>query len=203
MVATELSKLGKWQPVVPTEAIDWLSSLTAPWWVAGGWALDLFLGQQTREHGDLDVGVLRRDSMQLLNVLSSWECYEAKGGVLLRLQAGTAPRADVNSLWCRPLGTDLWKMEILLDAADQEFWVFRRNAEIRRPLAEVIRRNPNGIPYLAPEVQLLYKARSMRPRDQVDFEQVAPRLGSAARAWLKESLAKTDPVHAWIAALND
>ncbi|WP_373296350.1 nucleotidyltransferase domain-containing protein [Bacterioplanes sanyensis] len=28
------------------------------WFVDGGEALDLFLGQKTREHGDLDIGVL-------------------------------------------------------------------------------------------------------------------------------------------------
>jgi hypothetical protein len=189
----ELAVHGKWRLVEPTEAVAWLSSVPVPWWVAGGWALDLFVGKQTREHGDLDVGVLRCDSKRLLDALPSWEFFEAKDGVLSRLGAGAAPSADVNSLWCRPSGTTEWAMEVLLDASDGEFWVFRRQPHIRRPLTEIIRRHPHEIPYLAPEVQLLYKARSMRPRDRADFEQIAPRLDFAARRWLRESLLKTDP----------
>ena len=178
-VGTYDRSVGKWRTVMPTEAMAWLSSVTVPWWVAGGWALDLFVGTPTREHEDLDVGVLRCDSMQLL-----------------------APSADVSSLWCRPNGAVLWTMEVLLDASDLDYWIFRRNTEIRRPLIEVIRRNSDGVPYLAPEVQLLYKARSMRPKDKADFECVAPRLDCAARTWLRESLLKTYPGHAWTAALD-
>jgi hypothetical protein len=195
------AETGKWQIVKPEEAVAWLSSVTVPWWVAGGWALDLFVGKQTRDHGDLDIGVLRRDSMHLLDALSSWEVCEAKDGTLTRL--GAAPRADVNSLWCRPLGTTSWTIEVLLDASDDDFWVFRRQTHIRRRLSEVIRRNPHGIPYLAPEVQLLYKARSMRPRDEADFDHIAPQLDFAARRWLRDSLLGTDPTHAWISALDD
>ncbi|MFF1908028.1 nucleotidyltransferase domain-containing protein [Kitasatospora sp. NPDC058218] len=28
-----------------------------PWYVAGGWAVDLFRGEQTRGHGDLEIAV--------------------------------------------------------------------------------------------------------------------------------------------------
>jgi len=31
------------------------------WWVAGGWAIDLHLGHQSRAHQDIDIAVLRRD----------------------------------------------------------------------------------------------------------------------------------------------
>jgi hypothetical protein len=44
-----------------------------PWWIAGGWALDLFLGYQTRGHGDLDVGVLRCDIVDVITDMSGWE----------------------------------------------------------------------------------------------------------------------------------
>ena len=38
----------------------------APWCVAGGWALDLWLGRRTREHADLEL-VLFRDDQSLLH----------------------------------------------------------------------------------------------------------------------------------------
>ncbi len=200
--AREQTATATWHAMLPLEAAMLLASVPTPWWVAGGWALDLFVGGQTRGHGDLDIGLLRRDVRQLTSTLSSWEFFEAKNGLLSRLEAGREPNPGVNSLWCRAVGAMSWTMQVLLDASDHEFWVFRRQAQIRRPLAEVIRRNPQSIPYLAPEVQLLYKARSMRPRDRADFGCVAPRLDCAARTWLRRSLSTVDPEHEWISALE-
>jgi Aminoglycoside-2''-adenylyltransferase len=197
------SQLGNWAGTTPEDAASWFSSLTVPWWIAGGWALDLFLGRQFREHGDFDVGVLRRDFPQLRAALSNWEVFEAQNNVLSLLPYDAAPRRDVNSLWCRPPGSLLWSLEVLLDAGDTEFWVFRREPKIRRPWSEVIRRTPQGQPYLAPEIQLLYKARSPRPRDEEDFAQVIPRLDASARKWIRESLQMTQPAHDWLAALDD
>lgn len=202
MTALEPSQLGKWAPTTPEDVASWFSSLTVPWWVAGGCALDLFLGRQYREHGDFDVGVLRCDSLQLLSALSNWEIFESQDGSLAQLRHGMAPRQDVNSLWCRPPGSMLWNMEVLLDTGDTEFWAFRRQPQIRRPLTEVIRRTPDGLPYLAPEIQLLYKARAPRPRDQDDFAYVVQHLDAPARLWLQESLRATQPGHAWLTALD-
>ena len=49
------SPFGVWQPWSVHEVALLFSSVTVPWWIAGGWALDLFLGIQTREHEDIDV----------------------------------------------------------------------------------------------------------------------------------------------------
>ena len=51
----------RWDPLRPQDAVSEFAAWAAPWWVAGGWAIDLLLGRQTREHGDLDLLVLRRD----------------------------------------------------------------------------------------------------------------------------------------------
>jgi lincosamide nucleotidyltransferase A/C/D/E len=42
------------------DVLEVLESLTAadvPWWVAGGWAVDALVGEQTRPHDDVDVMV--------------------------------------------------------------------------------------------------------------------------------------------------
>ena len=90
----------------------------------------------------------------------------------------------------------------MLDRREGEFWVFRRDPRITHPLSDAIRQNPQGIAYLAPEIQLLYKARAMRAQDQADFDQVVPHLARDARAWLRESLMRTDPEHEWISMLG-
>lgn len=38
-----------------------LEGVGVSWYVVGGWSIDLFLGEQTRAHEDLEIAVLRRD----------------------------------------------------------------------------------------------------------------------------------------------
>jgi hypothetical protein len=77
-VADQSPDLGTWQPASPFEAAQLFSSVGVPWWVAGGFAFDLFLGCSTRQLQDLDVGVLRRDIAKMLRALSSWDVFAAK-----------------------------------------------------------------------------------------------------------------------------
>ncbi|MEV0136058.1 hypothetical protein AB0H83_47430 [Dactylosporangium sp. NPDC050688] len=41
----------------PREVADRLAGVAAPWYVAAGWALDLFRGTQTRAHHDIEIAV--------------------------------------------------------------------------------------------------------------------------------------------------
>lgn len=41
----------------PSEVAQHLTGTVAPWYVAAGWALDLFHGRQTREHGDIEIAI--------------------------------------------------------------------------------------------------------------------------------------------------
>lgn len=203
MAATNQSIEGAWRSVKPSEGLLWLSALSVPWWVAGGWALDLYVGNQSRPHKDFDVGILRRDVHRVISGLPSWDFFEAKSGVLTKLAAGEVPRSGVNSLWGRTRGSAWWELELMLDEADADHWVFRRASTIRRPLTTVIRHNPDGIPYLAPEIQLLYKARTPRSNDQTDFDHIYPRLDLDARSWLQDALAIAEPGHPWLSMLGD
>jgi hypothetical protein len=191
-----------WRALKPAAARDVMSAIDAPWWIAGGWAIDLFVGHQTRGHQDLDVGVGRADARRLIAALPEWEFFEAKDGALSRLAPGAEPRAVVNSLWGRRVGESHWELELMLDDSDGTDWVFRREPSIRRPLIAALRAAPDGTRYLAPEIQLLYKARDLRPKDGSDFEHAAPRLGGAAAGWLMGCLSRLYPRHPWLPALS-
>jgi hypothetical protein len=192
---------GVWHPMDPAAARRVLCAVDATWWIAGGWALDLFVGTQTRAHKDLDVGVRRRDAAHILAALPGWEFFEAHEGSLERLLLGVGPRAKVNSLWGRLAGEPYWMLELMLDDSDDEHWIFRRDPSIRRPLAAALRGTAEGTRYLAPEIQLLYKARDLRPEDQADFERIAPRLDAAAVDWLREAVSRLYPQHRWLTPL--
>jgi hypothetical protein len=191
-----------WGALTPDEIVVLLSAVRSLWWVAGGWALDLFLGKVTRAHKDLDIGIFRKDAAIVLAELPGWEFFEVKDGVLTQLIDGNALHPDVNSLWCKRTSATQWEFELMLDGWDGEFWIFRRDARITYPLSSAIRRDPEGIAYLAPEIQLLYKARATRAQDQADFDHVVPHLDRDARTWLRDSLMSTDPEHAWISILK-
>jgi hypothetical protein len=191
-----------WRALHPAAAQHIMGAIDVPWWIAGGWAIDLFVGTQTRTHKDLDVGLRRLDALRAIAALGGWEFFEAKDGSLSRLAPGLAPRAEVNCLWGRRLGEPHWELELMLDDSDGGDWVFRRDSSIRRPLAAALRSMPEGSRYLAPEIQLLYKARELRTEDWWDFEHVTPRLDGAAAGWLRDCLSRLYPKHPWLPALT-
>jgi hypothetical protein len=81
-------------------------------------------------------------------------------------------------------------------------WVYRRDHRITRPLTELTRRSAQGIPYLAPDVQLLFKARTNpRPKDEHDYAVALPLLDAASRQWLTAALGICAPEHPWVLSI--
>jgi aminoglycoside-2''-adenylyltransferase len=174
-----------------------------PWWVAGGWAIDLAVGQQTRPHDDLDIAVLRRDQPALVSVLDGWDVRSAtEPGVLERWDLSKTVPSELHALWCRPGEDEDWAFEILLNDAEGDDWLFRRNKAVRLPLGQTGRVSADGVPFLAPEVVLLFKAKNVRDRDELDLQQALPVLSAKERTWLRDAIALVHPGHPWNARLG-
>lgn len=77
----------------------------------------------------------------------------------------------------------------------------RRDETIRLPYGEIVHHTRDGIPYLAPELVLLFKAKHARPKDRRDFDATVPHLTGAQRTTLEELLARVHPGHAWLTDL--
>jgi hypothetical protein len=178
-----------------------LAPVDAPWWIAGGQAIDLWLGRQTRPHIDLDVQILRRDQHRFRTALDAWELAVAHEGVLTSWTGGDLPEF-ASGLWCRPAGAAAWAFELLLTPARDDVWVFRRDARITLPLAAIGFTTDDGIPVVVPEVQLLFKAKQVRPHDQADLLNVLPELAPDRRAWLADTIELVHPGHPWVAVIN-
>ena len=195
---------GVWHPWSVHEVATLFSSVTVPWWIAGGWALDLFLGGQTREHEDIDVQILRRDQHAIRELLQAWDVQAAHPTTrpeewpLRAWEAGTVLSSAVHDIWCRPSKTGPWALQLMLAEADRDHWQFRRDARLVRPLATLGSRTADGIPYLAPEIQLLYKAKEPRPKDEADFARALPLLDPERRSWLTQALSPVHPGHRWL-----
>jgi hypothetical protein len=180
----------------PAAVAALMAGFPAPWCMAGGWAIDLFLGRETRPHPDVDVAVFRADQAALRAHLPDWLFRKAVGGALVEWPEGERLELPVHEVHARsPSGASL---EFLLNERAGDDWVFRRDARIRCPADRVIARDAAGVPYLCPAVVLLYKAKAPRPADEQDFDSVRAALPAAQREWLRDALAAAHPDHAWL-----
>ena len=48
-----------------------LKDLNIDWYIAGGWAIDLYLGKKTREHLDIEIAITRTDQLVLKKYLNT------------------------------------------------------------------------------------------------------------------------------------
>lgn len=172
------------------------------WWaVAGGWAIDLWLGEQTRDHHDVEVVVRRCDQVAVNAALGQrWNlyCLDPHGGGW-RPSNGVPIEPPAFQLQARSPTSEF---DIFTETTDQLVWHFRRDERITRPVSEVVIHGASGIPIVCPEVQLLYKAKAMEPKNVHDFETARPRLDDDAAWWLADALSLTYPDQSWTRALR-
>ena len=185
-----------WAPLRVERAAEVFDGAPFRRWICGGRALELHLGRSWRDHhDDIDVGILRQDAPALFAWLAGWELAMASSGQLLPWGGRplVAEHAE-NNVWGRRAGAGAWEIDVLANAGDATEWRSRRDERIRRPWDEAVLHTADGLPYLAPELQLLFKSRDRRPKDDLDAEHVVPGLDAERRAALAELL---PPDHPW------
>jgi hypothetical protein len=167
--------------------------------VAGGWALDLHLGALSRPHADLDLALYRHDQ----GVAGRW--LAERGWTLRTLVGGAAQPWDPAEPIPPPLhelhathGGHQAELELLLNEGGGEDWRYRRAPALSRPRALAQLRSAEGIPYLAPELVLLFKSAAPGEKDHSDFARVFPRLAEEPARWLRDALRSLDPRHPWL-----
>lgn len=197
-----MAALDDWRPLSIEQATRLLSSLGRPWWIAGGWAIDLFLGRTTRPHGDVDIAMLRGDQPTLQTLLAGWDVHVAYDGRVTPWAEGDWLEAPRHQFWVRSGVHAPWALEVLLEDHRDDVWLFRRDPAITMPLDRFGRVSAGGVPYVCPEVALLYKAKNLDvDRNAADFRAILPELDLAARQWLRDALHQVYPLHPWIGQL--
>jgi hypothetical protein len=182
-------------------AVALMRDFHAPWGIAGGWALDLFVGRESRVHADIDIAILRCDQQLLRGRVSgrAEKVVSGKLAVWSPAEVLELPIHEIHVTW-----PDGYQLEFLLNEQDPAThdWLFRREVRIRRPLGLAFATD-RAAPYLAPEIVLLYKAKSASPKEDGDFHSVLPQLGCEQRSWLAHALNVTTPGHRWATILAD
>jgi len=177
-----------------TAVIDALRPFRGTWAIAGGWAIDLCLGRQTRTHADVDVAVFRDEQSLLRASFEDWQFSKVVDGKLVswpRDEVLQLPDHEIHD--STPNGT---KVELLLNERRDDVWLFRRDASIELPMARALRR-AQSVPVLAPEIVLLYKSKNPRATDDDDFAAALPSLDDVARGWLRSAIARTAGPSSW------
>ncbi|HXH23105.1 MAG TPA: hypothetical protein VNN10_13860 [Dehalococcoidia bacterium] len=211
------------EPVARVAAL--MRGFGRPWAVAGGWAVDAWLGRETREHGDVDISVFYDDLQAVFEHLLGWQLLahergwngssaELWDGRPLELPAHIHCRPPEEA---RPLPQDgiarteegFW-LEVLVDEREDNAWLLRREPRVALPVSDGVRRSPWGVDAVVPEVLLFFKATAYigiprledRDSDNADFDALGPALSSERRRWLRNAIAAVKPDHRWLARLE-
>jgi hypothetical protein len=125
---------------------------------------------------------------------------ERRGGRRIGVHGrhGRFRSAVVHQTWLRDPVTGNYLVDVFREPHDGDTWICRRDEAIRLPYRDIICHNDDGIPYLAPELVLLFKAKHARRKDQADFDAAVPHLSPAQRETLAGLLTRAHPGHPWL-----
>lgn len=208
------------------EADELLRDQNFEYAVCGGFAIDLFLGYESRKHGDIDILAYWKDRNAIIEYMRSkgYEVFKMLGGGKCHcitdinnqmyqkrnifclkdncelVQLWETSEEDILFIDFKHIGqTKLNFMEFLFnDKTDTDF-LYARNHDVKRSLDKTVL-FADGIPYLAPEICLLYKSTDIsREGYQHDYEKAFGKMSEDQRDWLNRALNTMFPDgHKWI-----
>ena len=222
-----------------TILFSYLFNANIDWAVCGGYAIDIFVGHKTRDHKDIDIAVFwdQRDNLLGYLLQRDWRIFEPEGGLLREVTCLDDDLKRNDNLWCISRETTAYQIdpkqdnffyittlrkhqdsldfiEFLFNKRVEDQFIYKRNPNIRHDKA--ILHDNSGIPYLAPEIVLLYKSIFVRYIDSPlscdidmvncyrhDFEVAFPLLDKKQKQWLASALNLSYPNgHEWLSFIR-
>ena len=191
----------------------------------GGWAIDLFIGAETRKHGDIDILAYWPERDTIIQHMQSlgFQVYEMIGGgkahhitdihnqikckrnIFCFTQdcelvcLSSTDEADIYFVNFKHIGqTKLNFVEFLFNDKDDTDLLYARNNAIKQELSDAILYN-GSLPYLSPEMCLLYKSTDTeREGYQSDYDNAMANMNQRQRRWLDDALTIMYPEgHKW------
>lgn len=189
-----------WNPLTVDEVANLFGAASFSWWIAGGYAIELAVGESIRSHSDMDVLVLRQDHIRLRDLFGDWNCWVVDPpGVLKRWPRGHVLDHSVHDVWCRTDHADDWRLQLMLDESANGSWISRRNLRVTASIEDITWRTDAGVRFLAAHIQLFYKAKNIREKDQIDFDAVIDSQLAIDGPWLRQAIELTyGAKHSWL-----
>lgn len=202
-----------------------LRDMNVAWHLCGGFAIDLFLGKETRKHKDLDITVSFDDMEVCIDYLKSkgWRIIAPVGeGRCVPVEyALSSNTLYFDNIWCYREGAEFIKtlsveghyqylemvdrvqedldfIEVLFNKVEKGTFYYLKNTEIHREIDKAFVEIEN-ISVLSPEIILLYKTRNPGNADyRQDFSLAVAELQQDSRKWLEEAMKTEYPEgHPW------
>lgn len=200
-MATKLDVTSPWKPLSVPQLVELMRGARFFWCLAGGHAIAHVLGRSYRPHGDIDIVVLRPDQLALHDWLHEWQLYAADPPGSLRPWTPNATLPNgVHDAWCHREKSRAWELQIMIQESDGTSWFFRRDARVHGSVDDLATK-VNGVPCLRMDLQLLFKSKEPRAKDEIDFRELLPVLTDAQRETLAYWLRLTSPAHPWLGEL--
>jgi hypothetical protein len=186
---------------LPLKIAALMRNFQSDWFIAGGWAIDLYLGKISRPHVDIEIAIFRRDQIALQNYLNDWVLQKIDDSVSSVWNRNEFLELPVHEIHCFHKTSELRNFEVLLNENNENEWIYRRNERVTKPLTKIYSTTDSGIKFLRPEIVLLYKSKNPRAKDKQDFESVVKRLDAESKKWLGNALTICDSKHDWLQKL--
>lgn len=194
--------LNHWQPYHPDHIASILAEVEFPYWLAGGYALEYFVGAPYRNHADLDIVIRRTDQIAFQLALPDYHFYAADPpGTLRPWHDDEYLGTSIHDVWVKAEAGEPFVFQIMFLETAGDMWLFRRDPRIRGPLSDYGWQTQEGMMVINPQIQLLYKAKQLREKDEIDFQACLPTLTGEQKQWLKSALQQVHPTHRWIGQL--
>ncbi len=187
-----------WEAWRPEDVAERLADVGVPWRVSAGWAIDLFLGGERREHEDLELAVPADRFGEIAAALPELDFHVVTRGLAAPVAEAGELMETIHQTWGLDRPANRWRVDVFREPFDEDGWIARRDESIRLPYDELIEHTPDGIPYERPEVALLFKAKHARAKDEADLAAVLPRLAPERRALLADWIERAHPGHFWL-----
>ncbi len=200
-----------------------MSAFPAPWALCGGWAIDAWLGRQTRDHSDVDISAFIQDQRAVFDHLAGWQLvahdlndtHQPWDGRRLDLPNHIQARLDAGEGLPDHLDAASrqgFSLDIQLADRSGDGWILSRRPGISLPLRDGVQQSPWGLPTVVPEVLLFFKAtvyfgieetkEGGRFQDEPDFLALLPHLTDGQRDWLREAISLVQHAHPWLSQLS-
>ncbi len=201
-----------------------LADLDVNWHLCGGFAIDVYVGRQTRSHKDLDITVAFDDADRCIDYLQceGWnvEAPVGQGRLVAVDYARAHSELHFGTIWCyrgepefiqvtrvdgpftyvefnRTQQDSLDFLEVLFNRIDEEKLYYKRDHSITRGLDRAFFKR-GAMSVLSPEVVLLYKASAVDNQQYVhDFEVAVQCMGVERLTWFADAVKRAYGEHPW------
>lgn len=129
-----------WKPLSITEIQSIFSIIPIQWWIAGGWALDIYLQKITRAHDDIDIVIFRSEHLILKRLLDrDWEMFIAYKGQLTPWNKNQLLDSHFDNIWVKKKDESTWAFQVMILDTEEKDWIYKRDNTIRKPYLTIKR----------------------------------------------------------------